>query len=125
MKTTASGNASSPSEILGGTEGVLNKASSGAHTAVDSLANAADDVANKAKPTIDRVATMAHHAVDKAADAAAPTAEWLSEHAESLRDAEKKLVSNTCGYVSANPMKSVGIALLAGFVLSRFVFKFK
>ena len=62
---------------------------------------------------------MAHQAVDKAAGAAAPTAEWLASQAETLDATQKKLVADACNYISANPLKAVGIALAAGFVLSR------
>jgi ElaB/YqjD/DUF883 family membrane-anchored ribosome-binding protein len=60
-------------------------------------------------------------AVDKAADAAAPTADWLTEHGESLKATQKKLVADTCSYVSANPLKAVAIAVVAGFLLSRII----
>jgi len=103
----------------GSGEGVLNKASSSAHSAIDSFANAADEAARKTKPKIDKVASMAHDVVDKAAGAAANTADKLAARTESLDAAQRKLVSDTCSYVSANPLKSVGIAVLAGFVLAR------
>ena len=88
-------------------EAAINKASSAAHSAVDSFANAADDATRKAKPRIDKVATMAHDVVDKAAGAAADTADKLTARSESL-------VSDTCNYVSANPLKSMGIAVSWG-----------
>ena len=62
---------------------------------------------------------MAHKAVDKAKDAAAPAAGWLVERAESLNATQKKLTADACSYVSANPLKAVGIAAVAGFLLSR------
>ena len=119
MDTNTRSNKGSPSGRSNDAEGALNKASSSAHAAVDSMAGAADEMARKAKPAIDQVATMAHHAVDKAADAAAAPAGWLTEQGESLHATQKKLVADTCGYVSANPLKSVGIAVAAGFLLSR------
>jgi len=72
-----------------------------------------------ALPAIDRVATMAHHAVDKAAVAAAPTAEWLSEQGDSLKATQKKLLTGATDYVTANPYTSIGVAVVAGFLLSR------
>jgi ElaB/YqjD/DUF883 family membrane-anchored ribosome-binding protein len=68
-----------------------------------------------------RVAAMAHQAVDKAAGAAGPTAEWLTERAEELDVRQKKLTADTCSYVTAHPMKSVGIAVLVGIVIGRLV----
>jgi ElaB/YqjD/DUF883 family membrane-anchored ribosome-binding protein len=64
---------------------------------------------------------MAHDAVDKAAAAAAPAAEWLRTQGHDLAAMEKKLVDDACKYVAANPLKSVAIALAAGFLLSRII----
>lgn len=123
METIARGHTLSTSAMLNTTEDILNKASSSAHTAVNSIAGAADKAARTAKPAIDRVAAMAHHAVDKAADVAAPTAGWLVEQGETLNTTQKKLVADTCGYISANPLKAVGIAAVAGFVLGRIILR--
>lgn len=123
METTVSGNIPSMSGMSNNTDGTVNKVSSNVHAAVDSIAGAADDAVRKAKPTIDRVAAMAHQAVDKAVDVAAPTADWLAAQGESLNARQKQLVEGTCSYVSANPMKSVGIALVAGILLSRILLR--
>lgn len=119
MDTNTQGNTPSNSGLSNNTEGTLNKASSSAHNAVNSIADAADEAARSVKPTIDRVAAMAHQVVDKAAGAAAPTADWLAQQSESLNATQKKLLEDSCGYVSANPLKSIGVALAAGFLLSR------
>lgn len=121
METTVRGNAPLNSEMSVGAEGVVSRASSSAHATVNSIAGAADEAARKAKPAIDRVAAMAHQAVDKAAGAAAPTADWLTERRESLNATQEKLVAGASSYVSANPLKAVGIALAAGFLLSRII----
>ncbi len=75
---------------------------------------------DKTKPAIKRVAAMAHQAVDKAAHTATPAADWLTERGESLKAKRKKLVADTSSYVATHPLKAVGIAAVAGFVLSRF-----
>jgi len=121
METTVLANAPSTSGMSSNTEGALNKASSSAHAAVNSIAGAAEEAARKAKPAIDRAAGLAHQAVDKAAAVAAPTVDWLAEQGGSLDAAQKKLVADTCGYISANPLKAVGIAMVAGFLLSRII----
>jgi len=123
METTVRGNTPSTSGLPSFTEGSLTKASSSAHAAVNALAGAADEAARKAKPAIDRVAAMAHQAVDKATGAVAPTADWLSEQGESINATQKKLVADTCSYVSANPLKALGIAVVAGFLLSRAILR--
>lgn len=121
METNARGNTPSASGMASSTESILTKASSNAHAAVNSMAGAADAAARKAKPAIDQVAAMAHQAVDKATDAAAPAADWLAEQSDSLNATQKKLVADTTSYVSANPLKSIAIAVAAGFLLARIV----
>jgi ElaB/YqjD/DUF883 family membrane-anchored ribosome-binding protein len=121
METTSPGNPPLRAGILNNTEGTLNKASESAHAAVDSIAGAADEAARKIKPATDQVAAMAHQAVDKAASAAAPTAEWLAEKGESLNATQEKLVADMRSYVSANPLKALGMAVVAGFLLSRII----
>jgi ElaB/YqjD/DUF883 family membrane-anchored ribosome-binding protein len=123
MEITARSNTPSTSGMSGSHEGILNKASSSAHAAVNSIAGAADEAARKAKPAIDQVSAMAHQAVDKAAGAVAPTADWLAEQGESVNATQKKLVADTCSYVSANPLKALGIAVVAGFLLSRIILR--
>jgi len=73
------------------------------------------------KPVIERVAAIAHQAVDKAAVAAAPTADWLSGRSEEIKARKAKMLADTCSYVSSNPLKAVGIAVVAGFLLSRII----
>jgi ElaB/YqjD/DUF883 family membrane-anchored ribosome-binding protein len=104
-----------------GTDGNLNKLASSAHQAVDSVAGKVDEAARKAAPAVDRIAKAAHQAVDSAAGVAAPAADWIVEQGEHLNEAQKKMVDDLCKYVSANPMKSVGIAVAAGFLLSRMI----
>lgn len=121
METTALDKNVPSSGLPGYSPSTLNKASSSAHAAVNSMAGAADEAARNVKPAIDRVSAMAHQAVDKVAGAAAPTADWISEQGETLNAAQKKLVEDTCSYVSAHPLKSIGVALAAGFLLSRII----
>jgi len=118
MENPVRANTSLPS---GYPESALNKASAGAHATVDSLAGVADQAVRKAKPAIEQAAAVAHQAVDKAASAAAPAADWLNAQGENLNAAQRKLVADTTKYIAANPLKSVAIALAAGFVISRIV----
>lgn len=69
--------------------------------------------------TIDKAFTSAHEAVDKIATAASQAVDALGEKGEQLKDAEHRLMDNCNGYVRANPIASVGIAVAAGFILSR------
>lgn len=121
METTARGNTHSPSGSSNNSGGNSNKPSSATHTAVNSIAAATGEAARKARPAIDRVSAMAHQAVDSAADAAAPAADWVTGQGERLNAAQKKLMADTCSYVSAHPLKAIGIAVVAGFLLSRLI----
>lgn len=99
----------------------VNRATAGMNGAVDRLALAADGAADQIKPAIDRVATLAHQAVSKAASVAGPAADWISHQGESLDAARQKAIQTAGDTVRANPWKTVGIAVLAGFVLSRYL----
>jgi ElaB/YqjD/DUF883 family membrane-anchored ribosome-binding protein len=100
---------------------VLAKASAGAHAAVNSIADAADGTVRKAKPAIDRVAAMTHQVVDKAADSAAPAADWLGERTGDLQATQKKLAADASAYIAANPLMSLGVAVLAGILIGRMI----
>lgn len=113
----------SSSDQLPKSEGALSSAASGAHRLVDKAANVAEDTARKAAPAIDRAAELSHRAVDSAAAAVAPAANWLSEQAAALNAKQKELVSNARDYVAANPLMALGIAIAAGFMISRIVRK--
>jgi len=95
-----------------GSAAALSKASSALHSAID-------EAARKAKPAIDRYATLAHDATDKLSSAGSQTADWMSTKGESLSSTQKQLVEDTCKYVSANPLKSLAMAVAAGYVLSK------
>ena len=69
--------------------------------------------------TIDKASHSAHEAFDKIASATSQAAEALGEKGEQLKKAEQQLMKNCRGYISDNPITSVGIAVAAGFLLSR------
>ncbi|MDD5274399.1 MAG: DUF883 domain-containing protein [Methylovulum sp.] len=69
--------------------------------------------------TIDNALNTAHEAVDKIANAASQAAEVLGEKGEQLKNAEHRLMDNCHSYVRTNPIASIGIAVAAGFMLSR------
>jgi ElaB/YqjD/DUF883 family membrane-anchored ribosome-binding protein len=67
----------------------------------------------------DKVSHSAHEAYDKIADATSQAAEALGEKGEQLKNAEQQLIEDCRVYVRDNPITSVGIAVAAGFLLSR------
>lgn len=121
MENTTFGNVPNAFGNSSNNDGVLTKTTAGAHAAVNSMADVADAAARKAKPAIDQVAAMAHQVVDKAAASAAPAADWLGEQGENLNATQKKLVTDASAYIAANPLMSVGVAVLAGFLISRMI----
>lgn len=68
---------------------------------------------------MNKAAARAHGAVDQLAEAAAPAAKWLEEHSESLNTQGHKLADRTFKYVAAHPLQSLGLALAAGYLISR------
>ena len=68
---------------------------------------------------LNRATTRVHGALDQAVDAAAPAAQWLEEHGEALNASGQKLMVRTRKYVTANPLQSLGMALAAGYLISR------
>ena len=93
---------------------IADNASSSAHSAIDKVSSAV-------KPAVDRIADGAHQAVDKFAVTASDAAESLSVKANQLRDGHARMTEECRGYVRAKPLASLGIALAAGFVLSRLI----
>ncbi|MDO8843089.1 YqjD family protein [Methylicorpusculum sp.] len=69
--------------------------------------------------TIDKISNSAHEAYDKVASAGAHAAEVMNEKGEQLKNAEQQLVKDCRGYISKNPITSVGIAAAVGFFLGR------
>lgn len=90
----------------------LDQATNTAHRAIDKASDAA-------RPAVDRLAAGAHQAVDKIAGAAAPAAETLDLKSEHLMNAQARMTEKCREYVRDNPVTSLGIAVAAGFLLSR------
>lgn len=66
--------------------------------------------------TVDAASEFAHETVDKIADAAK---EAFGETGERLSDAEQKMINDLRDFIHDNPITSMGIAVAAGFILSR------
>ena len=71
--------------------------------------------------TIDKTANSANEAIDKVASATNQAAEALGKKGEQLKNAEQQLMEDCRAYVHDNPITSRGIAVEAGFLLSRVV----
>lgn len=77
------------------------------------------DNTNRVDETIGRVQSGAHEAVDKAANAANQAADALGKKGEQLKNAEQQFVEDCRGYIHEHPVASLGMAVGAGFLLSR------
>lgn len=89
-------------------------AASGVHHAIDQLSEAAG-------PTVSRAASGAHRLVDRLAGTGNRVTQQLQATGTRLKDAEQRLVGASSGYVREHPLKSVGIALAAGLLVSRLI----
>jgi ElaB/YqjD/DUF883 family membrane-anchored ribosome-binding protein len=69
--------------------------------------------------TFDNAVNSAHEAVDKISAATNQAAEALGEKGHQLKNAEKRMMESCSGYIRDNPISSIGIAVAAGFLLSR------
>ena len=90
----------------------VDKASTGAHDAINKVSDAVH-------PVVDRIASGAHQAVDKLASAAGQAAETLGVKGEQLMSAQTQAMEQARGYVRDHPVTALGIAVAAGFLLSR------
>lgn len=88
------------------------KVSNFAHDAVDTITDTTNHAA-------DRVSHFAHDTVDTINNATSRAAEAFDEKSEKLINAEQKLVKECRSYIQDNPVTSLGIAVAAGFLLSR------
>jgi ElaB/YqjD/DUF883 family membrane-anchored ribosome-binding protein len=90
----------------------VDQATAGAHETINTVSEAA-------RPAVDRMATSAHEAVDKVAGVAAHAAEALGVKGDQIKTAEEKLVESAREYMRQHPVATLGVAVAAGFVLSR------
>lgn len=86
----------------------LDRLSEGAHSGI----NAASEAAH---PAIDRMASGAHKVVDNADQVAAQAADAISK----ASDKGEELIAASTGYMREHPMMTLGVAVAAGFILSR------
>ena len=104
--------ASPPSTTPGAVGRAVGHATESAHHKIDSMSNAG-------RPAVDRMAASAHEVVDKVSSVANHAVDTLGVKGDQLDAAEKRLVAGTSRYVQEHPVTSIGIAIAAGYVLSR------
>jgi ElaB/YqjD/DUF883 family membrane-anchored ribosome-binding protein len=68
---------------------------------------------------LNKATARVHGAVDEVAAVAAPAAQWLEERRKTLTGSGEKLLDRTSKYIAAHPLRSLGLALAAGYLISR------
>jgi ElaB/YqjD/DUF883 family membrane-anchored ribosome-binding protein len=83
------------------------------------LRSNAEALGDRAHGGIDRLTSTAHQAVERATSAAASAGDSLSIKGRELLEARDEWMESTRLYVREHPLAAVGVALAAGYVLSR------
>lgn len=69
--------------------------------------------------TVEKISSAAGEAAERIVGAANQAAETLGEKSEELMEMEERFIKKCRTYVRDYPIASVGIALMAGFMLSQ------
>ncbi len=70
---------------------------------------------------VEKATIGAHHAVDKASDVASHAANSVGHKADEMNQARAKFVERASEYMRENPVASLGIAVATGYILSRLI----
>jgi len=57
--------------------------------------------------------------MDQVADAVAPAVQSAEDEADTLASGREKFLETTSKYIAAHPLESLGLAIAAGYLLSR------
>ena len=92
----------------------VDEVSAAAHDSVDRMVGAA-------RPAADRLAAGAHRSVDSIAAAASGAADTIGATSAQLKRTQVRVTDQCEAYVRENPWTSLGLAMAAGFLVSRLV----
>ncbi len=90
----------------------VDKATAGAHRQIDTASEASG-------PAVDRMVRSAHATVDSIGGMATHAAEALDLKGEQLTKAKNQVFKATDDYLHAHPIVSIGLAVAAGYLISR------
>lgn len=93
------------------TEGV-DRLAAGAHSGIDAASEAAH-------PAIDRLASKAHRAVHSADEAASNATDAIARAGEKAGVKGEELYATSVTYMREHPVFTIGVAVAAGYLLSR------
>lgn len=76
-------------------------------------------VSENAAATVDKIASSAHQAVDRIASAATSAASQIGVKGDEMMEVKDRMLDRARDYVREKPLAALGIALAAGFLISR------
>jgi ElaB/YqjD/DUF883 family membrane-anchored ribosome-binding protein len=91
----------------------------GVATATTAAHHTIDSVSDTARPALDHIVSGAHGAVDRAGAAATHGAGTLGLKGDQLSDSGKAIAERAGSYLREHPVASLGMAVAAGYLLSR------
>jgi ElaB/YqjD/DUF883 family membrane-anchored ribosome-binding protein len=92
----------------------VDNAISGAHKAIDSAVDTANETL---RPAVKTLVTGAHHTVDRLSGVASVAADKLEATGQQLKAAQSRASESCRTFVQEKPLTSLGIALASGLVL--------
>jgi ElaB/YqjD/DUF883 family membrane-anchored ribosome-binding protein len=92
-----------------------------AEQAASGAFHASDQLSDADRSAVRRTAASAHRIVDRLSGASERVAQRLEYTAVRLKDAEQHLVGASSSYVREHPLKTAGVALAAGFLISHLI----
>lgn len=90
-----------------------------ADTGTTGTSSGLDSLKDKASGTMDRLSSTAQDAMSRVSAAASSAAERWDTTSRELMEAKDEYVETARGYIKEHPFTAIGIALAAGFLLSR------
>ena len=90
----------------------VDRLAAGAHSGIDAASEAVH-------PAIDRVASSAHRAVNSADEAASNAADAIAKAGNKASVKGEELYAASASYMREHPVFTIGVAVAAGYLLSR------
>ena len=88
------------------------------NTAESTMDKAIDKSSEILRPVLDLLVAGMHDAADKLSDVASQALDKAASTGNYLMDSEARMVANCRNYVRAKPMRSIGMAMVAGYALN-------
>lgn len=112
MDTSTSNSTTKPNYANGHSSEVANTA----HDAVDKAAGTVGSAVNSVGSAVNQAAASGHEAIKKVEDKAASAERWLGDKTDAALSAPKNALSDARDYVAAHPLKSLAVAIAAGYL---------